>query len=212
MECHQGHQLLKYNLKYTPGGETTRPAAPAGRRESPGGLLDDGDLLLREAVKLVNQGVDLPIGRLNLPREEGLLVAGLSISKPLVQVEHPLDEGHNRRRVTETSIEGNYRINKIRSKIYSCGANPPARLLPSRGDISQMLPDHHPSRPALPPGAEAPGGADARERPEEGSSEAPAGAGAREGPTEEARGDAGRGAGDRRRGRRSRPPIWRARG
>ena len=47
----------------------------AGATPSPGSILDDGDLLLREAVQLVNQGVDLPVRRLYLPREEGLLVA-----------------------------------------------------------------------------------------------------------------------------------------
>jgi len=63
--------------------EKTRGASAA---PSPGDLLHDGDLLFREAVKLVNQGVDLPVRRLYLPREERLLVAGLRFGKPPVQV------------------------------------------------------------------------------------------------------------------------------
>ena len=47
----------------------------AGATPSPGSLLHDGDLLIGQPVKLVNQGVDLPVRRLYLPRKEGLLVA-----------------------------------------------------------------------------------------------------------------------------------------
>jgi len=45
---------------------------------SPGGVFHDVDLLLREAVQLVDETVDLPVGRLDLAREEGFLVAKLS--------------------------------------------------------------------------------------------------------------------------------------
>jgi len=66
---------------------------------SPGGVLDDGDLLFSQSVKLVDKSVDLPVSRLDLAPEEGLLGAGLRLRKPPVQVEHILDEAHHRRRV-----------------------------------------------------------------------------------------------------------------
>ena len=48
--------------------EKTRGASAA---PSPGDLLHDDDLLFRQPVKLVNQGVDLPVGAIDLPRKEG---------------------------------------------------------------------------------------------------------------------------------------------
>ena len=73
--------LLSFSI---PKGDQDRPEEKTHEAEaapSPGSLLHDGDLLFREAVQLVNQGVDLLICRLYLPRKEGLLVAGLSIRK-----------------------------------------------------------------------------------------------------------------------------------
>jgi hypothetical protein len=43
-------------------GQKRRRPKPGQATPSPDGVLDDGDLLLREAVQLVNQGVDLPVG------------------------------------------------------------------------------------------------------------------------------------------------------
>ena len=74
----------------------------AGAAPSPSSILHDGDLLLREAVQLVNQGVDLLIGRLYLLRKEGLLVAGLRLGKPPDKSQHMIGGGHHRRVAGET--------------------------------------------------------------------------------------------------------------
>ena len=61
-------------------GQRERRREP-GRRRSPGcGLLDDGDLLFGQPAKLADEGVDLPIGRLDRAREAGLLGARSIVS------------------------------------------------------------------------------------------------------------------------------------
>ena len=56
-------------------------------------MFNDLPLLLREPIKFIHQFVDLLIRRRNLPLDQGLLLVGPGLGKPLIEIEHPLDEG-----------------------------------------------------------------------------------------------------------------------
>ena len=71
--------------------QVSLPPGRACRSEpSPGGFFDDGDLLLREAVQLVDEAVDLPIGRLDIALEEDLIIAVLCLQILLSDTENCL--------------------------------------------------------------------------------------------------------------------------
>ena len=53
--------------------------------------LDDFDFVGREAVKVVNQLVDLRIGRIDLALEICFIVRCFRGGELLVQIQHPLD-------------------------------------------------------------------------------------------------------------------------
>jgi len=55
-------------------------AVQASRRDLLRRLLDEGDLVVGQAVQLVNQLVDLPIRRINLPLDYGVRMARIGRS------------------------------------------------------------------------------------------------------------------------------------
>ncbi len=61
-------------------------------------------LFLRQPVELVDQGVDLFIGGLDLPFEQGFLMIGLHPTELFVEIKHPLDHGNHR--ITAGLVDG----------------------------------------------------------------------------------------------------------
>jgi len=126
-------ELLKYDLNYIPGGGDRTAGRARRSAPSPGGVLGDGDFLLRQPAKLADEAVDLPIG---------LLVAGLCIRKPPGSSEHILGEGH-RQRVAGNAHRGYncfIELLKYDLKYTSCGERPLRRPRPTGGEITGRRP------------------------------------------------------------------------
>jgi len=49
--------------------------------------------ILRQPVKLIDQGVYLPVGGLDLPLEGDLVMGGAGLMELLVKGEHPIHQG-----------------------------------------------------------------------------------------------------------------------
>ncbi len=73
--------------------------------------LHDLPLLLRESVEFVHQVVDLLIRRRNLPLDHGLLLVGPGLGKPLVEIEHPLNNGNHF--IVAGDVDGIQRIDDV---------------------------------------------------------------------------------------------------
>ena len=54
--------------------------------------LDDRDLLLRQPVELIDEGIDRVVGDVNLLLQDALGLRRIRVCKLLVQREHPLDK------------------------------------------------------------------------------------------------------------------------
>jgi len=91
---------LRYSAVLPPVRATeSSPSAPPLRRprvttcgDAHFVLSDDGDLLLGQAVEVVDEAVDAPVGVGDLALEGGLLLVGVRGGEPLVQLEHPFHE------------------------------------------------------------------------------------------------------------------------
>jgi len=73
--------------------------------------LDDLSFLSREHVEFVHQLVDLHIRRCNLPLDHGLLLVGPGLGKPLVEIEHPLNNGNHF--IVAGDVDGIQRIDDV---------------------------------------------------------------------------------------------------
>ena len=52
----------------------------------------NGDLFFAQAIKVLEEAINLAVSGVNLTLEPGLIVRALGRRQPLVQLEHPLDQ------------------------------------------------------------------------------------------------------------------------